>query len=135
MRFNLIELLVSFTFASAVLAGPAVSQAQNVPTDGSVLPFPPEPMAGTAARRLQDSTMQWPAPVQRLPEDAPNILIVLLDDVGFGIPKTFGGGQSHHYSLRLVRWPSPVFFRPPFWASPSSNFRSPYSLPVCNAML
>ncbi|MEM9107595.1 MAG: sulfatase-like hydrolase/transferase, partial [Pseudomonadota bacterium] len=38
--------------------------------------------------------MQWPDPVQRLPENAPNILIVLLDDVGFGIPNTFGGGVS-----------------------------------------
>ena len=28
---------------------------------------------------------------ERLPEDAPNILIILLDDVGFGQPDTFGG--------------------------------------------
>ncbi len=26
-----------------------------------------------------------------LPPTAPNILIVLLDDVGFGLPSTFGG--------------------------------------------
>ena len=32
----------------------------------------------------------------------------------YGRPKTFGGGQSHHYSLRLVRWPSPVFFSTAF---------------------
>ncbi len=61
------------------------------PADGSVLPFPPAPMAGAAKPRLQDSTMKWPAPVQRLPKDAPNILIVLLDDVGFGVAETFGG--------------------------------------------
>lgn len=35
--------------------------------------------------------MKWPAAPQRLPKDAPNILIVLLDDVGFGIADTFGG--------------------------------------------
>jgi arylsulfatase A-like enzyme len=28
---------------------------------------------------------------RRLPEDAPNILIVMLDDAGFGQPSTFGG--------------------------------------------
>ena len=64
----------------------------GIPDDGSVLPFPPQPMAGTASRRLQDSTMQWPDPKQRLPDDAPNILIIMLDDVGFGISSTFGGG-------------------------------------------
>ena len=35
--------------------------------------------------------MLWPEEPQRLPPDAPNILIVLLDDVGFGIAETFGG--------------------------------------------
>lgn len=61
------------------------------PSDGSVLPFPPAPMAGKAAPRLQDSTMQWPVEPGRLPADAPNILIILIDDVGFGIADTFGG--------------------------------------------
>ncbi|MGP4842997.1 arylsulfatase [Marinobacter sp. 1Y8] len=63
----------------------------ETPDDGSVLPFPPEPMAGKTAARLQDSTMKWPEAPQRLPEDAPNVLIVLLDDVGFGVADTFGG--------------------------------------------
>ncbi|WP_343229932.1 arylsulfatase [Roseimicrobium sp. ORNL1] len=66
-------------------------RAAEVPDDGSVLPFPPAPMAGTAKPRLQDSAMKWPEQSQRLPKDAPNILIVLIDDVGFGIPETFGG--------------------------------------------
>lgn len=71
------------------------AQAQDaVPDDGTELPFPSQPMAGETAQRLQDSVMQWPQPVARLPDDAPNILIVLLDDVGFGIPSTFGGAVS-----------------------------------------
>lgn len=69
----------------------AASHAASAPDDGSVLPFPPRPMAGVAKPRLQDSTMKWPAPAQRLPKDAPNILIVLLDDVGFGVAESFGG--------------------------------------------
>ncbi|MDW3224929.1 MAG: arylsulfatase [Paracoccaceae bacterium] len=76
------------------LACPALAQSSERPEDGTILPFPSEPMAGVAERRLQDSTMIWPDPMQRLPEDAPNILIVLLDDVGFGISSTFGGGVS-----------------------------------------
>jgi arylsulfatase len=60
--------------------------------DGSVLPFPAEPMSSSVAEpRLQDSTMKWPEVPQRLPKDAPNILVILLDDVGFGISEVFGG--------------------------------------------
>ncbi len=58
---------------------------------GAVLPFPPPPSESVAKPRLQDSTMKWPSEPQRLPKDAPNILIVLIDDVGFGIADTFGG--------------------------------------------
>jgi arylsulfatase A-like enzyme len=71
-------------FVSSTLAAP--------PNDGSVLPFPPTPMKDSIAKpRLQDSKMKWPAEPKRLPPDAPNILIVLLDDVGFGVAETFGG--------------------------------------------
>lgn len=48
-------------------------------------------MESVVRPRLQDSKMKWPEEVKRLPADAPNILIVLLDDVGFGISETFGG--------------------------------------------
>ncbi len=68
--------------------GPAVLAQTD---DGTVLPFPPQKMAGVARPRLQDSTMKWPKEIQRLPKDAPNILIALLDDVGFGVADTFGG--------------------------------------------
>ncbi len=46
-----------------------VAQAQV--SDGSVLPFPPAPMAGKTAERLQDSTMVWPTEPQRLPIETP----------------------------------------------------------------
>ncbi|QDT70284.1 Arylsulfatase [Planctomycetes bacterium MalM25] len=59
--------------------------------EGRILPFAPTPMKSVVNPRLQDSTMEWPAPVSRLPDDAPNIVIVLLDDVGFGVADTFGG--------------------------------------------
>ena len=67
----------------------AVAETRN---NGSVLPFPPTPMSDSVAKpRLQDSKMQWPQEPSRLPADAPNILIVLIDDVGFGVADTFGG--------------------------------------------
>ena len=59
--------------------------------DGSVLPFPPTPSASTAGVTLQQSKHKRRVEKSRLPKDAPNILIVLLDDVGFGLPDTYGG--------------------------------------------
>lgn len=72
----------------ALLVAPLMAQQA---TDGSVLPFPPEPMASVTKERLQDSKMAWPKDPKRLPDGAPNILIVLIDDVGFGVADTFGG--------------------------------------------
>lgn len=59
--------------------------------DGSVLPFPPTPSASKAGPTIQESTHQRRVEPSRLPEDAPNILIILIDDVGYGIADTFGG--------------------------------------------
>ena len=69
----------------------AATPAAAAPDDGSILPFPPTPSASVAGRTLQESTMEWRVEPNRLPVDAPNILIILIDDVGFGTPDTFGG--------------------------------------------
>lgn len=61
------------------------------PDDGTVLPFPEAKSASTAGYTLAESTHQRREVARRLPEDAPNILIVLLDDVGFGLSDTVGG--------------------------------------------
>lgn len=65
--------------------------AKKIPTDGSVLPFPTPPSASIAKPRLQDSVHHRRTEPSRLPGNAPNILIILIDDVGFGTPDTFGG--------------------------------------------
>ena len=59
--------------------------------DGSVLPFPRPPMGGKAGMTMQESVHKWREEPRRLPEDAPNIVIVMHDDAGFGQPSTFGG--------------------------------------------
>ena len=69
----------------------AWAQGTAVANDGSVLPFPPAPSASVAAPRLQDSKHQRRVEKSHLPKDAPNVLIILLDDVGFGQASTFGG--------------------------------------------
>ena len=76
--------------AVAIPTAPVAAQSAS-PADGSVLPFPPVPSASIAKPRLQDSTHQRRAQPDHLKPGAPNVLIVLLDDVGFGQASTFGG--------------------------------------------
>lgn len=56
-----------------------------------VLPFPAPPMGGKVGLTMQESVHKWREAPSHLPEDAPNILIVMLDDAGFGQPSAFGG--------------------------------------------
>jgi arylsulfatase A-like enzyme/uncharacterized membrane protein len=60
--------------------------------DRTVLPIPDRPFGGTAGRRLRDSVADWSMiPGPKAPDGAPNVLVVLIDDAGFGAPDTFGG--------------------------------------------
>ena len=54
------------------------------------LPRPPAPFKGQIGLRADQSTPDFPQPVQA-PKGAPNIVVVLLDDVGYGASSTFGG--------------------------------------------
>ena len=58
--------------------------------DRSVLPIPQAPFAGTIGLRAQESVASFPHNVTA-PEGAPNVVLILLDDVGFGATSTFGG--------------------------------------------
>lgn len=58
---------------------------------GETLPFAPTPSASIAGRTLQESTYAQRTVPRRLHDDAPNIVIVLIDDAGPGLPTTFGG--------------------------------------------
>lgn len=58
---------------------------------GEVLPFAAVPSASVAGRTLQESTYTQRVVPRHLHDDAPNIVIVLIDDAGPGLPTTFGG--------------------------------------------
>jgi arylsulfatase A-like enzyme len=49
-----------------------------------------QPYRGTVGRTLAESKEWWPEPV-KAPAGAPNVVWILLDDVGFGAAGTFGG--------------------------------------------
>jgi arylsulfatase len=78
-----------------VLSGsPALAQ--------QVLPVPPPPFQGEIGLSAKDSRPDFPQPVQA-PKGAPNVLVVLLDDVGFGATSTFGGPAATPTLDRLAQ--------------------------------
>src|SRR5215470_1115245 len=80
--------------ASAVLVGlPILVAVFVIPTTASaqeVLPKPAPPFHGKIGRTAKDSVPDFPKGVEA-PRGAPNVLLILTDDVGFGASSTFGG--------------------------------------------
>lgn len=56
----------------------------------TVLPKPEPPFQGKIERTAKNSTPDFPKGVEA-PKGAPNVLLILTDDVGFGASSTFGG--------------------------------------------
>ncbi|PZX48536.1 arylsulfatase [Algoriphagus chordae] len=70
-------------FLICVFAGATFAQ--------QILPFPPVPSASQAGLTMGTSTYHKRAQPEHLPADAPNILIILVDDIGPGTASTYGG--------------------------------------------
>ena len=76
--------------------------------DRSHLPIRRPVFSGTVRKTLDGSQPDWnlighPAP----PAGAPNVLLVLIDDAGFGNPSTFGGPiQTPNLTRVAARWTS-----------------------------
>ena len=58
--------------------------------DGKQLPPPDPKFGGVIEERASDSKPWWPPRVVP-PKGAPNVLLIMTDDQGFGAPSTFGG--------------------------------------------
>ena len=70
--------------AAVVYFMPAFASAQ------SILPKPDAPFTGVIGQTFRDSKEDYPQPI-KAPANAPNVLLILVDDLGFGQPGTFGG--------------------------------------------
>ncbi len=64
-----------------------------IPMAQTVLPQPEPAFAGKIGTTYKDSTPDYPKPI-KAPQGAPNVMIVILDDVGFGHAGTFGGAAA-----------------------------------------
>ncbi len=74
-----------------LLAQPPKADSQTSGTP-EVLPRPDFEFNGKVGKTYKDSDPpQFPQPV-KAPKDAPNVVLILLDDTGFGQYATFGGG-------------------------------------------
>lgn len=83
------RLLLS-ALTSVAICGVADAQGVEPALDGSVLPIPEAPFAGIIERTFEGSKQDYPELV-RPPQEAPNVVLILVDDLGFGQPGTFGG--------------------------------------------
>jgi arylsulfatase A-like enzyme len=58
--------------------------------EGKKLPARPQQFRGKIERTAEESKPYWPARIVP-PKGAPNILLIITDDSGYGVPSTFGG--------------------------------------------
>jgi uncharacterized membrane protein len=72
--------------------------------DRTVLPISDRPFGRTIGRTMEKSVADWSIVAgAKAPEGAPNVLICLIDEAGFGQPDTFGGKVSTPNLTRVQR--------------------------------
>ena len=94
-------ILMSVMFMAAAMAVAPSATAQQitgtpgspdatVTIDGKQIPPPPLPFNGVIKEAATNSKPYWPPRVVP-PKGAPNILLIMTDDQGYGVSSTFGG--------------------------------------------
>jgi arylsulfatase len=66
------------------------SPSATTTLDGHYLPNPPPPFGGEIGLSAKDSKPYWPPQIVP-PKGAPNVLLIMTDDAGYGVAGTFGG--------------------------------------------
>lgn len=82
--------LVSASVFAEQVTGTLGAPSATISISGAQLP-PPDPKFGGV---IQDDALHskpWWAPRVVPPKGAPNVLLIITDDAGFGVPSTFGG--------------------------------------------
>ena len=90
---GLLCLAVAATFGVAgaqTIHGEPGAPNSTITIDGRVLPPRDQPFKGEIELNAAQSKPFWPSRVAP-PPGAPNVLLVLIDDEGYGAPSTFGG--------------------------------------------
>ena len=83
-------MMLSTTAIAQEITGTTGSPGATTTIDGLQLP-PPDPKFGGVIKEDALQSTPWWAPRVVPPKGAPNILLIITDDAGFGVPSTFGG--------------------------------------------
>jgi len=87
---SLLLLLAAGSAPAVETAGVPGSPGATTTISGKQLP-PPDPKFGGEIREKASESKAWWAPRVVPPKGAPNVLLIMTDDAGFGAPGTFGG--------------------------------------------
>jgi arylsulfatase A-like enzyme len=88
----IVSLVFGFTSLSMaqVITGTPGSPSATTTIRGDQIPAPPQKFGGKIEREEAKSKPYWPARIVP-PKGAPNVLLIMTDDSGYGVPSTFGG--------------------------------------------
>ncbi len=98
-RIGIIAQAATTLFAAALGIAPAAAQtvtgvlgqpSATTTISGNQLPPPPPKFGGVIKESAKDSKPWWPPRVVP-PKGAPNVLLIMTDDQGYGVSGTFGG--------------------------------------------
>ena len=97
-RYGFLRVLVLFLMPLSLASTTKAQQTSGVPCspsatatiDGKYVPPPAPGFAGTINLSATDSKPCWPPKIVP-PKGAPNVLLIMTDDQGYGITSTFGG--------------------------------------------
>jgi Sulfatase len=97
--------------------------------DGRYLPPQPQPFRGQINPSAEQSKPYWPARVVP-PKGAPNVLLIMTDDQGYGVSGTFGGviptpamDRIAKAGLRYTQFHSTALCPPTWWP----NWKAAYA--------
>jgi len=88
--FAAVGLTVDASSIAQQITGTPGSPSATVTIDGKQLPPPPMKFGGVIKESAVDSKSYWP-PTVVPPKGAPNVLLIMTDDAGYGVAGTFGG--------------------------------------------
>jgi arylsulfatase A-like enzyme len=97
-EIRVVAAVVRFLLAAALAAPVAAQQVTGVlgepsattTIDGKQIPPPPPKFGGVIKESAADSKSWWPPRIVP-PKGAPNVLLIMTDDQGYGVSGTFGG--------------------------------------------
>jgi len=90
LAFNGAVILAASSAGAVEVIGEPGSPSATTTIDGKQLPPPDPKFGGVIKDTAQESKPYWPARVVP-PKGAPNILLIMTDDAGYGVASTFGG--------------------------------------------